>query len=65
MRIVKQGVARGKLYRFKCPYCKTDLEAEETELTDTGWLHQSGQMKFVCPVCKCNRYIDKSKLVQV
>lgn len=66
MRIVKCGaIATGKLYRFACPYCKTDLEAEEAELTDTGWMHKSGQLKFICPVCKCNRYIDRTKLVQV
>lgn len=65
MKVIKRGVPKGKLYRFKCRYCKTDLEAEESELTPTWWQQNSKTMRFVCPVCKCNRYVDESEMVQV
>lgn len=65
MKVIKRGIPKGKLYRFKCGYCKTELEAEESELTPTGWQYNSIIMRFVCPVCKCNRYVDECDLVQV
>lgn len=65
MKVIKQGATKGKLYRFKCSYCKTELEAEESELSPTWWQHNEMTMRFVCPVCKCNRYVDKGNLAQV
>lgn len=56
MRII--DIAVKKVYRFNCPNCQSRLEAETDELIDIG-----GKVcRFVCPVCRTERYITWSEL---
>lgn len=48
MRIIRRSEkATEKIFRFKCPVCGSELEAEEHELYGRG-LRSFG---FICPVC--------------
>lgn len=51
-------IAMKKVYRFNCPNCQSKLEAEADELIDIG-----GKVcRFICPVCRQERYITWSEL---
>lgn len=70
MKIINQHeITAGRTFQFRCPYCKAILEADESEFTPArGALASTLNMdylRYICPVCKCNRYIDRDQLVQV
>lgn len=55
-----KGEVKGKLFRFTCQGCRKDLEADGAELTPTWW--DKGTLKYMCPACKCPRYVEQKDL---
>ena len=51
---------RGKLFRFTCQGCGKDLEADGAELEPSWWNKET--LRFMCPRCKCPRYVEQKDL---
>jgi hypothetical protein len=55
-----KGEVQGALFRFTCQGCGKDLEATGEELEPSWWNKET--MRFMCPRCKCPRYVEQKDL---
>lgn len=58
-----KGEIRGSLFRFVCQSCESEIEADSSELEPSWWDWET--KKFMCPRCKCPRYVEKPNMTKV
>ena len=65
MKIIKRGKMNPKAYRFKCLWCRSDLEAKPSELKAHVFDRNEQYYKFFCPVCEMERIVSERDCEEV
>ena len=67
MKVIREGRIKRRMsvepkWRFTCVHCESVLEAGTEDLKYSGVLGSGAIYKYTCPVCKCERLIEESRL---